>query len=104
MIPTLDGIQDKSWKDQVSPQDLSLLDDQLNIAKQELKTVTIDLHTNNQRGQRRTIRITATPVLSESGSAEKMIGIASDITRSHYIENLLEQKSKIAKLAQKEFL
>lgn len=75
----------------------------LSTALTGTKVTKVDVKITTADSEKKVIRTSVTPVKNHTNDVIRLIGISSDITRSHYADRLLEQKNRIAKLAQSEF-
>ncbi len=92
------------WQQRINSEDKNKIDVILRATIQGKKVDPVSFGITTPSGEKKIIRATVAQTRGENGRIVKLVGINSDITKDHYTEALLEQKSKMARLAQKEFV
>ncbi len=92
-----------NWRDLVDEEDLPTLDNALDQALRGEKVTGVDFGVHTAAGDRRILRMTATPIKNPAGQVIKLVGINSDITDNYHADKLIAQQNRLVELAQREF-
>lgn len=93
-----------NWQDYVDAIDLNALLVVLENAKSGVPISNRDFKINTPQGKTKILSTSATPIRDDMGKIHKVVGITQDVSEARYTSLLLEQKNKIAKRAQQEFV